>query len=426
MAKALDKYSIPLSKEQCKSYWQILKSLIHYQLSNDGTTLASEHFCCYIVNHYVNLEGGQEFLRQLSKEAFEIVQEMIDHRRIFFLLPTFLPVWQASITYPPAREVLSLWQTLLGKLRSNRDMEVFGTFTRNLLKSLDVGNDAPSLEEFYQLSLGFIEKNLSHKLSPKLCSTLSARRASIDKLVDILPKLMYYQVTLEDTAYAIDRFFRFCSSGLDDSRRTEFESSLIEALKHNLGKPFAENCLIEILKHCWPKIHYLEISQLFRAYLATGKGPERKEDEYEFWKVFTIYYRYEEHSELEPEYIKQNLMHYLAVIQNIARKPMAARYLDAVLETWSSHDIPISAAMDALRAILIEVDPKRWRRIIHLCKRYITSFSESQPLAPNLTIRDALSLLERNKDQGLILIRQKLRPTYLEATTEEGNRDILS
>jgi hypothetical protein len=409
MAKSLDKASIPLSIEGYNSYWQILKFLIRSRLENDGTTLATERFCTYFVKHCSNLECGQEFLRQLSKEAFEVVQEMIDHRRIFFLLPNFLPIWQASVTYPPGREILPLWQTLLGRLQNNHDMEVFGTFTRDLLKHLEVENDATLLEEFYQITLGFIEKNLRHQLSPKLCSTLSTRRASIDKLVDILPTLMHHQAALEDTAYAINRFFRFCSSSLEDSRRIEFERSLIETLGHDLGKPFAEKCLIEILKHCQPKVYHLEISQLFRAYLATGREPERTEDEYEFWKVFKAYHIYEKHSELEQERIRQNLVHYLSVIQNIARKPMAARYLDAVLRTWSSHDIPILAAIDALKSILMEVNPQRWQRIIHLCKQYITLFGESVLLAPNLSIQEVLSLLETNKYQGLILAKQKLQ-----------------
>ena len=108
------------------------------------------------------------------------------------------------------------------------------------------------------------------------------------------------------------------------------------------------------------------------------------------------------------------------LIQFSAEKAQTARYFSAILRTWEDDVIPKKSAMVTFQTLILHIQPSRCRRVETICKHLINLFGPDTLLSSAISIRTALVDLEKDKEVGLISIKQQLQSELASDKTERN------
>lgn len=387
-----------VSTEELDMIWDIFKLLISKRLESEGTTGGAPSFFEYFIVQIPSKDKNR--LNKISEEFYSLCLKMSDNSRVIYLLISMLPFWKQLSDKPLPEEMVTIWQKMLSTCY--KKVEPLGKLTRQISNYLQNRKEEELITKFHSELLNFIKSNLCHVLSPSFAKILIKARFYQRELSILLPELIENQKIMENLFYAIGEYFRYPMELINNEELIRIESSIIKTIEKNLYKSFSEKCLSLVINKCSPGVHYEQITQLIETYLEIERESE------DFYQVLCAYHAYEGKSNIEDKSRKDTIEKFFSVIRANAQRVQAARYFSAILETWKAAFIPQELALDTLRHLILQIDPRRWRRVLKMCVNFSKFFGHDILLYSKVPIGEILNKLERDKELALMSIKQQL------------------
>lgn len=250
---------------QLEQIWSVLRLLISNRLESEGTVVAVQNFCRYVVYFQDMLPiGDKTLINKLSEEFYQLVLKLDNHPNVYKLLinmPSFSPDLLELPDYPSTQQILSLWHKLGLKCVDNLDDDAAIAMIRRIDQSLSSDDEARGL--FRQDLVESVKLKPGHSLSPALAGIVlndnvfvSEHPSFVQQISAVLPLLIRFQQDLKEVGYPLGQCLRYLSLILTaNTERAQYESSILDLLENNFQKPNSEECLAQVIKYSTWGIH---------------------------------------------------------------------------------------------------------------------------------------------------------------------------
>jgi hypothetical protein len=419
----------PIELEQT---WGTLKVMIRQRLNFDGTTVSLGNFGDYLARLAMASLIDTSKLNEISEELYHLCLELKNHPRVVYLIlnmPAFQPSLRALIVRPSPKQSLKLWEELPTALRDAHRDDSFARLTSNVDEYLK--KEKELRQTFRQGLLSDVKDRPHHWLSAKFVNLViddtdyikeevqskSVYRSCMYEVLQLLPRLIESQTSLEEVAWAIKR----CTNPrhgrlllvMSKEEQIEYESRLIESVKQYAGKPYAGACVFWLIKNCTRRAHCKQLTETVGAYLGRAKDLSKIKVKEDTWitsqNLLQSFWEYIEDEIEDGETLQRNAVETLLDSIRINAKSIGAvDYFLTILKIWDSAYISQDKAVSTFRILILDRGMADWDGILNSCQALADLFSSDAPLSTTISIGAALHELKTKGEVGLASIQRKL------------------